>query len=88
MRGCISPVAIAWIRIPAGTVGDSPAFQPTTCGTLIGGMRYWLGSGSTGSAPYCLDGSPPLPLQAVISASRISPDIARVRTIMRLLPVR
>ncbi len=41
MRGCWSPVATAWIFSPAGTVGVSPAFHPTSLGTLIGGIRYW-----------------------------------------------
>src|SRR5581483_7981396 len=66
----MSPVAIAWILKPAGTVGASPGFHPTALGTLIGGSRYWLGSGSHGLGPYWRIGAPPLSLQAARKAAK------------------
>src|SRR3954467_7023738 len=86
MRGCMRPPAIAWILRPAGTVGVSPAFQPTAFGTLIGGSRYCVGSGSHGFGPYCRIGSLPLSVHAPSApAARISADSVPARRIVRAL---
>src|SRR4051794_3114713 len=86
MRGCIRPLAIAWIRRPDATVGVSPGFQPTALGTLIGGSRYCVGSGSHGFGPYCRIGSLPLSLHAPKApATRISADIVPARRVIRPL---
>src|SRR5690348_16679838 len=87
MRGCIRPLAIAWILKPGGTVWASPGFQPTALGTVIGGSRYCVGLGSHGFGPYCRAGSPPLSLHAPSApVARISADIISARRIIRPLP--
>jgi len=54
-RGLDSPVAIASMRKPCGTVGLSPPLQPTTSATFICGSRVRDGSGISGVGPYWVD---------------------------------
>ena len=57
-------------------------------GTLIGGSRYWCGSGSIGLGPYWVIGLPPPSSQEVSAAIRPITEIARNELIvMRSPPV-